>query len=738
MTTIRQLVHYIDIETLDSVDTKTSPEIIPCFTVHDSVSYHIFSFGFKSYELSQVSLRLYQYWSSNLISKLQKYNFSNPRLIFHNHETERAMLGDFLNFIRQSRPDIICVWNATFDMPYLVQRMKNLQIPTEPLSEISQVYKDRNDLINIGGIASVDAMTGYANLQLSELYSKSLDYCANREFGIGKMSRTSIKEMRQRDPVGLLAYNVVDVMLTSAMTQECQIIDQQQTISKIANVGLGDVSPTQLVDAFIMSFLKDRNRKIMLPTTVHEKASGKKEGGAFVKEVIIGKHKNVIILDYKGMYPSIMMSGNMCMSTILTKDEIKEGMDYVKCPNGAMFRKDKKGIIPEILEHLKVERAKYKKLEAQEQDKQLKNVYYLIQYGYKVISNIFYGQFKNPHFRLMNKDIAEAVTSVGVTLITQSIDLIEKVNLSDIIQEPQLKSKLSGQYVKVIYGDTDSVFIKLPEYLSGQELNEIGMALEKYINSLIPLLVKNSFNITNSFIEIEYDNKKIMKALLQMPSKTDKERGAKKRYIYLAYDKNFQVDPKPQYKGIESARSDTSPMVVEIQTQLSKLILNDKPYNEVRTYLLNLYNKFSKTDPHQLLIKETIHAFDNAKSHSPQLIGALYANKFMSKSFKSGSSVYYVYLKSFPKGYPTHIQTNNWGNQKAVALCLAYNETIPSQFMAHIDFDKMRELVLENPVEGIIEAIGYSWSNILSGMSENKMKPITAVTLNNRQSLVEI
>ncbi len=715
----------LDIETMDSVDMVKSPEPIPCFTIHDNVTnlYHIFSFGFKSHELLQVSLRLYQYWSSNLISKLQKYNFSNPKLIFHNHETEKAMLGDFLNFLRQSRPDIICVWNATFDMPYLVQRMKNLQIPTEPLSEIYQVYKDRNDLINIGGIASVDAMTGYANLQISEMYSKSLDYCANREFGIGKMSRTSIKEMRQRDPVGLLAYNTIDVMLTSAMTWKCQIIDQQQTISKIANVGLGDVSPTQLVDAFIMSFLKDR--KIMLPTTVHEKSSGKKEGGAFVKEVIVGKHKNVIILDYKGMYPSIMMSGNMCMSTILTKDEIKEGMDYVKCPNGAMFRKDKKGIIPEILEHLKVERSKYKKLEAQEQDKQLKNVYYLIQYGYKVISNIFYGQFKNPHFRLMNKDIAEAVTSIGVTLITQSIDVIEKVNLPDIIQEPQLKSRLSGQYAKVIYADTDSAFIKLPEYLSGQEMNEIGIELEKYINSLIPSLIKNSFNITNSFIEIEYDNKKIMKALLQMPTRTNKERGAKKRYIYLVYDKNFQIDPKPQYKGIESARSDTSPMVVEIQTQLSKLILNDRPYAEVRTYLLNLHKNFNKTDPHQLLVKETIHAFDDAKSHSPQLIGALYANKFMGKSFKSGSTVYYIYLKSMPKGYPDHIQTTKWGNQKVVALCLNYNETIPSQFMSCIDYDKMRELVLENPVEGIIEAIGYSWSNILSGMSENRVTKVS-------------
>ncbi len=137
------------------------------------------------------------------------------------------------------------------------------------------------------------------------------------------------------------------------------------------------------------------------------------------------------------------------------------------------------------------------------------------------------------------------------------------------------------------------------------------------------------------------------------------------------------------------------------------------------------------------MIKETIHAFDDAKSHSPQLIGALYANKFMSKSFKSGSSVYYIYLKFTPKGYPTHVQTAKWGNQKLAALCVEYNETIPSQFMTCIDYNKMRELVLEKPAESIIEAMGYSWNGILSGLSANKIKS-SINNLSKRQAVVDI
>lgn len=748
----------MDIETVDSVDTSKAPEPIPCITIYDNFTdtYHIFCHGFKKYELAQVSIRIHQHWMQNLIPKLQKYNFQNPKIQFHAWDLEKQMAGDLINFVRTFSPDMFATWNGTFDLPYTIQRMKNLSIPYQGLSETGNVYyNSKEEVVRIEGRTELDAMEAYAGIQMRDLVSKSLDYCSNKEFGIGKMKRTSIKEMMQRDPVGLLAYNCVDAMITHAMIQECQIYAQQQTLSEIVNVGLDNQSPLRITESFIMSYVKDR--KILLPTTVHEKRDGKKEGGAFVHDVTIGIHKNVIILDFKGYYTSMMMSGNMCASTYVTEQEALELInkkynvafarnedisanlidnEFIYTPNGAMFRKDKKGVIPEILVHVRDQRNYHKKLMKAETDPQKKNIEDLIQNGFKRIGNIFYGQFKNPHFRLMNKIIAEAITSACETLTKRTNSIIENLNPYELTKI----DKLSNYKIKVIYNDTDSIFIEFPASLTGQEMEIIGKALEKYINSIIPSIVKELFNIDKEtcYIEIEFDDKKAMKTMLQMPSKTNKDRGAKKRYIYLSYNKDGTVDQNPHFVGVEAVRSDTSPMVVEVQTQLSKLILNDKPYSEVRPYLLNLHKNFSKTDPHQLLIKETIHAFDDAKSHSPQLIGALYANKFMGKSFKSGSSVYYIYLKSIPKGYPTHIQTQKWGNQKLVALCLNYNETIPSQFMPCIDYDKMRELVLEKSVESIIEAIGYSWTNILSGMSENKMKPITAVTLNNRQALMEI
>lgn len=1162
-TKISPRIGVLDIETIDSVDTLKAPEPIPCFTLYDDFTdtYHVFCYGFKKYELAQVPVRIQQHWLSNLIPKLQKYNFQNPKIQFHAWDLETQMLGDLINFSRNLAPDMFATWNGTFDLPYIVQRMKNLSIPYQGLSETGKVYyNQKEEVVRIEGKSELDLMYAYAGIQPRDLISKSLDYCSNKELGIGKMKRVSIKEMRQKDPVGLLAYNIVDVQISYAMMQECQIYSQQQTLSEIANIGLDNQSPLRITESFIMSYVKDR--KILLPTTIHEKRDGKKEGGAFVHDVTIGIHKNVVILDFKGYYTSMMMSGNMCASTFVTRDEIRQALIgktygehtfvreediteiildeiinkfYVHTPNCAIFRKDKKGVIPEILVHVRDQRNYHKKLMREETDPQKKNIEDLIQNGFKRIGNIFYGQFKNPHFRLMQKEIAEAVTSACKSLTLRTINTIEHLNVSDILikyrQETQLSEtefdtllhKINKFLLSIKYGDsvvkdttilikdqennihfakieeifttvdytngtkeysipqglqtltikdgksvwkpikyvmrhktdkqikkvsisnqwnvsvtedhsligylnvnvarknngkniievkpselgtkcktiitlkkiprinissknypkelyhfmglfigngcyhtkfgeknyylslsngiekkedvmkkvivplqekcyiknywqkskifdiemngltlcrlmedfrnvngkiipqwmfneteenisyfisglfdsdgsigkrgngyiitytsineclirdiqrllwfigipsgickentvncyngkcsgtysirlnirdnfifkqkiqyitekkqkaidnvhgsatktfasanefdtakvyvdnidyndyvydievedthtffangflvhnTDSLFVKLPDSLNAKEMDIVGKTLEKHINSTIPSVVKELFNIDKEtcYTEIEHDDKKAMKAMIQMPAR-GKDVGAKKRYIYLSYNKDGTVDPNPHFVGVEAVRSDTSPMVVEVQTQLSKLILNDRPYPEVRTYLLNIHKNFKKTDPHQLLIKETIHAFDNAKSHSPQLIGALYANKYMSKSFKSGTSVYYIYLKSMPKGYPAHVQTKNWGNQKCVVLCLNYNEIIPSQFMAHIDFDKMRELVLENPAEGIIAAIGYSWSNILSGMSENKITPISTNTLSKRQSLMEI
>ncbi len=757
-TKILPRIGVLDIETIDSVDTLKAPEPVPCFTVYDNFTdtYHMFCFGFKKYEIAQVPMRIQQHWLNNLIPKLQKYNFQSPKIQFHAWDLEKQMFGDFLNFIRTLAPDIFATWNGTFDLPYIVQRMKNLQITYQGLSETGNVYyNQKEEVIKIEGRSELDLMDAYAGMQPRDLVSKSLDYCSNKELGIGKMKRTSIKQMMKKDPVGLLSYNLVDVQISYAMMQECQIYSQQQALSEIANVGLDNQSPLRITESFIMSYIKDR--KILLPTTSHEKRDGKKEGGAFVHDVTIGLHKNVIILDFKGYYTSMMMSGNMCASTFVTDQEALElvnkkyntafaryeaisadiiDKEFIYTPNGAIFRKDKKGVIPEILVHVRDQRNYHKKLMKEETDPQKKNIEDLIQSGFKRIGNIFYGQFKNPHFRLMNKAIAEAITSACETLTKRTNDIIEKVNFYELVKEIQ---KLSGSIIKVIYNDTDSIFIEFPASLTGQEMDTIGKAIENHINSLIPGIVKELFNIDKEtcYIEIEYDDKKAMKAMIQMPSKVNKEVGAKKRYIYLAYKKDGSVDQMPHFVGVEAVRSDTSPMVLEVQTQLSKLILNEKPYQEVRTYLLDLHKRFEKTDPHQLLIKETIHAFDDAKSHSPQLIGALYANKFMSKSFKSGSSVYYIYLKFTPKGYPTHVQTAKWGNQKLAALCVEYNETIPSQFMTCIDYNKMRELVLEKPAESIIEAMGYSWNGILSGLSANKIKS-SINNLSKRQAVVDI
>ena len=751
---IKPHINVFDIETMDSVDTEHAPEPIPCFTFYDEPTdtYHVFCYGFKKHELAMVVMRLQQYWVTNLIPKLLKYNFSNPKIVFHDFDNPKAMMGSLINFKRTINPDIIAPWNRTFDMPYIYQYMKNLGLPADSLSETNKVYRTKDETIRIEGTTEIDAMEGYASLQLQELRSKSLDFCANKEFGIGKMKRTSIKEMRLKDPIGLLAYNICDVQITYALIKECQLLDNMLTINKISGAGLDNQSPLRIVDSFIMTFL--RNRKIAVPTNIHVKGVKKKEGGAYVHKASIGKHSNVIVLDYKGYYTSMMMACNVCASTYLTEIEAvdlisqKYGQVFIKIedvpkiimdecfittPNGAIFRKDKQGIIPEILIHVKNERSRHKKLSKEATDEQTKNIEDLIQQSFKRIGNIFYGQFKNLHFRLMNKEIAEAITSACMALTLRTNEIIENLNLTELLIKYKdylkidintltfLSRKIELYKLLVKYNDTDSIFVKLQDFLNANEMRIIGKLLEKHINSLLPYLMKEMFNVDNNFVEIEFDEKKIMKSFIQMPRQGDKTEGAKKRYIYIAYKDDDTLDTEPHFVGVDVMRSDTSPLMVEVQTKLAKMILNDALYSDIRKYLLDTYNTFTKQNPDSLLIKETLHVFDKDSS-SPQVIGANYANTYMQKSFRSGSTVYYLYLKSLPNGYP-RMNTNN-----LKALCLNYNESVPKNFLEHIDWEKMRDLVLIQPTDTILEAVGYNWSSIITGTRENTVKAMAVTT----------
>jgi len=1163
---------YIDIETIDSVDTENAPEPIPTFTVFDPYTkvYTVFCFGFKKIDTLQAPLKLQEYWKTNTTASLLKYSFQSSKIDIQNFQTERQMLGSFIGFIKKNQPDIICAWNIAFDLPYLIKRMEKLELPSNALSEVGKVYLDKNRQPIIEGCVCFDSMESFAAVQFQELRSKSLDFCANCEFKTGKMPRTSIKEMLVKNPSGLLAYNIVDVQLTVALTEQSQLISNANTIEEICNAGLDNQSPLRIIDSFIMSYLKPL--KIAVPTNVYVKGDGKKEGGAFVHKASVGKHQNIIILDFRGYYTSVMMDGNMCASTFVTRDEIRQALIgktisdktfvteaditeiilddiinkyYVHCPNGAIFRKDIKGIIPEILIHVKNERTRHKKLMKEAKDEQTKNVEDRLQSGFKRIGNIFYGQFKNPHFRLMNKAIAEAITSVCKALTIRTIDTIEHLNdkdmidllskYKDVLKLPDdvfttLSQKLSSGVLTVKYGDsvvkdtivlvknesgeisfekienlfknvdcsegdkeyylpkniqtltidkngksvwrqiknvmrhktnkkvkkvsitnqwsvsvtedhslmgflnclkvkngcsindriievkpddigkdckslitlkyiprtniitknypkelyqfmglfigngsyavkfgeknyylylsndhekgkdvldkviiplrnkgyitnywwkkngfdlcvngldlchimdgfrnldgkiipewifketpenlsyfvsglfdsdgsiskrgegyiitytstkidllnniqkilwyigipsgickestcnsylgkvsgtyshrlnirnnfnfkerikyittkkqaalddvhisakkivgtenefdtsgkiivediayndyvydlevedthtffangflasnTDSIFTQLPPSLDSKEMRFMGLMLEKYVNSLLPSFTKEMFNIDNKYIEIEFDTKKIMKSFIQMPAKTDKTRGAKKRYVYLAYNDDGTLNLTPNFVGMDVIRSDTAPLMAEIQTKVASMILLDKPYNELVAYLNDIYKNFDKQKVDSLLIKETIHAFDNAKSHSPQLIGAMYANAFLSKKFKPESTVYYIYIQSMPNGFPQHIKTKKWGIQPVKTLCMDYNESVPAKFLQCIDWQKMRELVVESPVETLLEAVGYTWSGVLTGTTQGKLKqaviPFTNEFIDNEQPAQKI
>lgn len=167
------------------------------------------------------------------------------------------------------------------------------------------------------------------------------------------------------------------------------------------------------------------------------KSEGKIKG-AHVVQPVAGLYEWVYLLDFKAMYPSIIISDNMCFTTHIEDDKFDHSF---------------KGIVPEMIAELQGERD-YAKGEY----KSTGEVYWdRVQWAVKILSNAVYGLFTSPFYRFTNRDIGEAITAHA------------RGNIHEVLD------RLAGWGFTIIYGDTDSVFVSAPG--EGEEAVEDGQRL---------------------------------------------------------------------------------------------------------------------------------------------------------------------------------------------------------------------------------------------------------------------
>ena len=587
--------------------------------------------GFPSAELAQepmLSITIKNHQNKKIIVwGLHPFENNREDVEYRLCKNEEDLLGQFINDWEHYCPDIITGWNTEFfDIPYLCNRIKQV-LGEDELKRLSpwksvhdrEVYQmgRRHQIYNIQGIAHLDYFDLYRKFTYTAQESYRLDHIAKVELGESKAGNPfdTFREWYTNDYQSFIEYNIQDVEIVDRLEDKMKLIELCLTMAYDAKVNYVDVLGTvRYWDVLIYNYLKERN--IVIPQKKHQDKSAAYEG-AYVKDPIVGMHKWVMSFDLNSLYPHLIMQYNISPETLIPSDEeapekmvdkilegkIKNDTKYCMAPNGAFFRKDRRGFLPELMETIYNDRVKYKTLllEAKQQYENTKDKKYLkdisryenIQMAKKISLNSAYGAIGNSWFRYFDLRNAEAITTSGQL----SIRWIEKalnIYLNKVLDTD------GEDYV--IASDTDSVYITFDKlvqtvFKEGTSTETIVNFLDKVASEKLEPFIDKSYKHLAKEMNA-YDQKMVMKR------EVIADKGiwtAKKRYILNCWDIEGvrYHEPKLKMMGIEAVKSSTpAPCRDKIKEAMD--ILMNGTEKELNTFIQNFREEFMKLEPEDI------------------------------------------------------------------------------------------------------------------------------------------
>ncbi|MCK4319620.1 DNA polymerase [Candidatus Micrarchaeota archaeon] len=455
-------------------------------------------------------------------------------------ENEGEMIKRFCEKLEKENVEILLGYNsAQFDLPYLKARAEKNNIELKlgsGRSGFKAVTKGLMKGAKINGMVHVDLYPGSRffgfiglikpkNYKLKNVYP---EFTGKKKFMV---ERLNIWEMWD-DPekIGeLFEYSRRDSEITLELGN--YILPLQLELSTITRMPLFDVTLStsgQLVESLLMSTAIKRKEIVPSKPSGGAIAARMKNPvqGAYVKLPTPGIYDDIVVFDFRGLYPSIIVSYNIEPNSI-TKEEGYES------PTGARFRKEPKGLIPIILNKLIDRRVKVKKELKQmaDENKEYKKLM-ARSHALKILANSFYGYMGYARSRWYSRECAESITAWGREHIQEAIKKAEECGF------------------EVLYGDTDSVFL----LLKNKTKTDVFAFLKK-INDGLPEKME---------LELEGFYKRGL-----FVSKKSEQKGAKKKYALLGENEKIKI------KGFELVRRDWSKLAKDTQFKVLETILKE-------------------------------------------------------------------------------------------------------------------------------------------------------------------
>ena len=668
------------------------------------------------------------------------FNNKQENVIYKGFDSEYQLLNDFINWwmVEENTPEVITGWNIElYDIPYLTRRLdrvlgEKLKKRFSPWGLVTEdeiwIAGRKHITYDVGGVTQLDYLNLYKKFTYKAQESYRLDHIANVELGQKKLDHSEFNTFKDFYTQGwqkFVEYNIIDVELVDRLEDKMKLIELAIVMAYDAKANYADVfSQVRMWDTIIYNYLKKRN--IVIPP---KERSDKieKYAGAYVKEPIPGKYDWVVSFDLNSLYPHLIMQYNISPETLvdarhptvsvdkILSEEVGIDGEYAVCANGAQYRKDVRGFLPELMEKIYKDRTIYKKKMLQaKQDYEKTPTIALekeiarcnnIQMARKIQLNSAYGAIGNQYFRYYKLANAEAITLSGQVSIRWIEDRMN-AHINKILKTKEVDY--------VIASDTDSIYLNLGPLVEViyKDREKDGASICSFLNKVCEVefekYIESSYETLAKYVNA-YENKMVMKR------ENIADRGiwtAKKRYILNVWDSEGvrYEEPKLKMMGIEAVKSSTPAPCRQMIKDALKLMMNGTE-EDVIDFIDKSRQEFKSLPPEDISFPRTVSDVKKYYSYSTIYVkgtpihcrGALLFNHYVNKKkltnkyslIQNGEKIKFCYLKK-----PNIIQEN----------VISFIQDFPNELdlAKYVDYDLQFEKSFVEPLKAILDAIGWN------------------------------
>jgi len=690
---------------------------ITAICIHDSITDKYITFGNGQWRSTESEL------DDELLDKI----------VYVECQSERELMNKFIKFWQDYCPQVVTGWNTkNFDMPYIFNRMLKLGMDTNKLSPWGSCRmreypsaQGKQLRVEMVGVDDIDYLDRYKKNAVQESYR--LDHIAYVELGERKLDYSEVSGLHQlffTNFQKFIDYNIQDTHLVKRLDDKLGLLDVQFAIAYKAGINFEDVSGVvKTWDALINKELQKENK--IPPYSFPNNTLSEQIPGGFVKVPQVGKHGWIMSFDLNSLYPHLIMQYNISPECLvdgiqvmptkskeqrlhhfLNNAEYEKYGDYAVSGAGWCFRKDEEGIIPRVMRQLYDERKNIKKqmIERQKQGKDATKLN-LAQHVRKILLNSGYGAITNKYYRWFDNRLGEAITLSGQFVIQRAERAIN--DFMNKVCDTQNKD-----YVIAI--DTDSNYVNLQplvdKFFSDKSTSEIVDILDKIGSEQIQKALNEEFDKVADYMNV-FEQKMVMERECIADSAFWT---AKKRYAMNVWDTEGVRHEKAKRKiqGLDAIRSSTPQICRQPLLDMIELVLNEDE-ETVQKAIASYKSEFKSMVAEDIAMPRTmnnVHQYTPRnddigykKGTPPHIRGAILFNRLISRFDLSKN---WEYIRNGEKGKFVYMrQPNPLG-----AEVLSYLTSIPEEFECrnYVDYEKMFQKIIIDPMEGILEPIGWS------------------------------